>query len=158
MVEQQVLSNDLLTDLSARMGTGGIGQAASWIGMEARSVAPVEFDGNPITLVPPPAVSAQSSMLIVQNARGIEIQRRPTNGTGAPIEWTGKSNDGSPLPNGEYKFLIEHISADGTTQTKPVESYARVVEARLDVTGPKLILKGGHEVTVDQIRALREPT
>ena len=43
MVEQQVLSNDLLAQLGAQLGNGAIGQMASWIGMEARTSAPADI-------------------------------------------------------------------------------------------------------------------
>ena len=157
MVEQQVVSNDLLTALSAQLGTGGIGQVAGWIGMEARTEAPVMFDGDPITLIPSFPGAAQSAALITYDAQGTEIQRRPIAVSSEPVQWDGMGNNAQPLPDGEYTFAVESTSSDGTTQLTTVEAYARITEARVDVTGPRLILKGGQEITVDQVKALREP-
>ena len=44
-VEQQVLSNDLLTALVGQMGGSDLSRLAGWVGMEARSDAPVMFYG-----------------------------------------------------------------------------------------------------------------
>lgn len=44
MVEQQVQSNELLQSLGDQLGQSNIAQMASWIGMEARTTAPVQFD------------------------------------------------------------------------------------------------------------------
>ena len=45
-VEQQVQTNDLLRDLAAQMSGTGIAQLATWVGKEARVVAPAVFDGG----------------------------------------------------------------------------------------------------------------
>jgi flagellar basal-body rod modification protein FlgD len=55
MVEQQLLSNDLLTALSTQLGSGTMGQMAEWIGMEARTTAPVLFNSAPDHRPPDPA-------------------------------------------------------------------------------------------------------
>ena len=156
VVEPPVLSNDLLTALSAQLGTGGIGQVAGWIGMEARTDAPVEFDGAPITLIPSFTGAAQSAALIAYDARGIEVQRRPVAVSSDPIQWNGIGSNAQALPNGEYTFAIETKSTDGSNKLSLVDAYTRITEARIDVDGPRLILKGGQEITVDQVRALRE--
>ena len=43
-VEQQVMTNDLLTGLSGQMGQMGMAQLASWVGMEERAPMPAQFD------------------------------------------------------------------------------------------------------------------
>ena len=46
-VEQQVRTNQLLTDMQTRFQQSGMAEMAGWIGKEARSPAPVRFTGSP---------------------------------------------------------------------------------------------------------------
>jgi flagellar basal-body rod modification protein FlgD len=43
-VEQQVMTNDLLTGLNDQIGALGMAQLSGWIGMEARAEMPVAYD------------------------------------------------------------------------------------------------------------------
>jgi flagellar basal-body rod modification protein FlgD len=61
-VEQQVLSNDLLTALVGQMGTTNMAQLAGWVGIDARSTAPVSFDGSPVTLQAQPNAYCRSGI------------------------------------------------------------------------------------------------
>lgn len=156
MVEQQVLSNDLLKALSAQLGSGGIGQVAGWIGMEARSTAPVQFNGSPVTIAPVPAASAEKAELVVYNAVGKEVQRSPISVSQEPIQWAGVSTDGAPFANGTYSFAVESYRGDESFATTPVESYSRIIEARIESGTTVLILAGGTRVPTTDITALRE--
>jgi len=156
MVEQQVKSNDLLTALTAQIGGGNIGQVAGWIGMEARSAAPVHFNGTPITVVPKVSASADSAQLIVYNTQGKEVQRSPISLSEGQVQWAGVSNSGTPFENGLYTFSVESRLSGEIIGTTQAESYSRIVEARIENTGSRLVLAGGSEITADQIKALRE--
>lgn len=156
MVEQQVLSNDLLKALSAQLGSDGIGQVAGWIGMEARSSAPAQFNGSPITVAPVPAASAEKAELIVYNAQGNEVQRSPISVLEQQIQWAGVSNDGTPFPSGKYSFAVESTSGNEVLATTPAETYSRIVEARIESTGPRLLLSGGESISTTDVKALRE--
>ncbi|WP_037228228.1 flagellar hook capping FlgD N-terminal domain-containing protein [Roseobacter sp. GAI101] len=156
MVEQQVKSNDLLTALTTQIGGGNIGQVAGWIGMEARSTAPVQFNGAPLTIAPNIAASADSAQLIVYDAQGKEVQRSPLSLSESQVQWAGVSSDGTPFANGLYTFGVESKASGQVISTTPAESYSRIVEARIENSGSRLILAGGSEITADQIRALRE--
>ena len=74
MVEQQVLSNDLLTALTNQLGSSTMGQMAGWIGMEGRTTGPVLFNGTPITVLPEPPVGAQRMELVIYDSRGVEAR------------------------------------------------------------------------------------
>lgn len=156
MVEQQVLSNDLLTALSDQLGSSNIGQMASWIGMEARTSAPVQFDGSPITVQPQPNPTADEAFLIVKNVSGAEVQRRQIDTSNDPIEWDGTSADGSPLPTGVYEFVVESRTAGDTLGVTQAEAYARITEARRQGTEIQFILEGGSAIASTDVTALRE--
>ena len=49
-VEQQVRTNQILSDLSELLGGSGLGQAAQWIGKDVLAVTPASFAGDPLTI------------------------------------------------------------------------------------------------------------
>ena len=158
MVEQQVLSNDLLSALSTQLGIGGIGQLAGWIGMEALSDAPAQFDGSPIEMHVKPDPTADEAFLVVRNDSGVEVQRSAIPTAGGPIAWAGVSDNGRPFARGQYSFEVESRTAGQVTATDPVSTYARVTEARVENGQTVLVLGGGATVTSSQVTGLREPS
>ncbi len=89
-VEQQVRANQILSQLSGQFNLLGMTQLAGWVGQEARAAGPVYYDGQPITLSPNPATTADSAVLVVTDAQGMlswrakrcPLARRPINGWG----------------------------------------------------------------------------
>jgi flagellar basal-body rod modification protein FlgD len=157
MVEQQVMSNDLLTALTAQLGSGNMAQMSGWIGMEARTTAPVQFSGAPITLVPNPAAVSDEVFLVVYNSNGDEVQRSLIPVSSDPIEWAGVASNGTPFEAGVYSFGVESRANGEVILLDPAESYARVTEVRVQAGETVLILDGGSAVLADAVTGLREP-
>ena len=156
MVEQQVLSNDLLNSLGDQLGANSIGQMASWIGMEARSTSAAAFAGDPITVLPKIEASADQAFLIAYGADGTEVQRRQIDLDGEAIEWSGVLDDGSVAPEGNYSFKIESRQIGETIGTSSAETYARITEARRVGADTLFVLNSGDTVTASEVSALRE--
>jgi flagellar basal-body rod modification protein FlgD len=156
-VEQQVRTNQLLADMQGRFQQLGMAEMASWIGKEARSTAPVPYDGAPITLSPNPAVGANRAVLAVRDAEGTLVSREEIPVSAQPYQWLGAGMDGSPLPPGVYSIALESLNGETVIATTPVEHYARVIEARGGTDGTILVLEGGREVLASDVTALREP-
>lgn len=156
-VEQQVRTNDLLQGLGAQMGLSGLSQMASWVGMEARAAAPVQFDGSPVELTPDPADGTDAAQLVVRNAAGEEVQRFDISVSGDPVTWAGVGQDGTPVPSGSYSFEVESYSGSEILGTTPVATYSRIVEARSEDGQTVFVLEGGAKVGSDDITALRTP-
>lgn len=157
-VEQQVRTNQLLADMQGKFNQLGMAEMASWIGKEARSPAPVRYDGSPVTLSPNPAVGANRTVLVVKDAQGTLVSREEIPVSAAPYQWLGAGIDGAPLPSGTYSIALESLNGDQVIATTPVEHYARVIEAKGGgTTGTKLVLEGGIEVLASEVTALREP-
>ena len=154
-VEQQVQTNDLLAGLMAQMSQSGIGELASWVGMNARTSAPVSFEGTALTLSPLPAVKADEAWLLVRDTTGAEVDRIAIGLDGTTISWDGSDATGGQIPNGVYKFEVEN-HADGTLLgTTPVEHYASVIEAQNIDGNLILVLQGGVQVLASDVVALR---
>lgn len=157
-VEQQVLTNDLLKDLNSQMSTSGMADMAGWVGMEARAIAPVYYDGTrSVTLSPNPLAVADQAQLVVRDQYGSEVQRMEIPVTGENYEWDGRDAGGTPLPLGTYSFEITSFSQGEELSTDPVEVYQRVDEIRTDGQGTILLLQGGSQILTDTVTALRDP-
>ena len=156
MVEQQVLSNDLLGALASQLGVGNMAQMAGWIGMEARTTAPVDFDGSPVTLYPNPAAVSEEVQLVVYDATDAEVDRRTIPVSTDPVDWAGVTRDGTPFPPGRYRFEIESRRGDEVILTDPAEHYTRITETRMQDGQAVLVLAGGVPVLADSVTAVRD--
>lgn len=156
-VEQQVKTNQLLSDMQGKFQQLGMSEMASWIGKEARSAAAVRYDGSAVTLSPNPAVGANRAVLVVKDAQGAVVSREEIPVSAEPYQWLGAGADGNPLPAGSYSIDLESLNGDTVIATTPVEHYARVIEAKGGTGGTTLVLEGGAEVLASDVTALREP-
>lgn len=155
-VEQQVRTNQLLQDMQSRFAQMGMADMASWIGKEARSDAAVVYAGGPVTLSPNPATGATSVTLAVRNESGTLVAREEIPVSAQPYQWLGAGADGNPLPPGRYTITQESLIDGDVVDSRAVEHYARVVEARGGPNGTSLVLEGGVEVPATRVTALRE--
>lgn len=154
-VEQQVRTNDLLDALGAQFSLIGMSQLAGWVGQEARAAAPVWYDGDPVTISPNPAVSADRAVLVVKDEDGNVVAREDIPVSTEPYLWLGAGATGDPLPDGKYTLSVESIRDEETLRTDPVEYYGKVIEARGGAGGVRLVFEGGIEVASTAITALR---
>jgi flagellar basal-body rod modification protein FlgD len=155
-VEQQVKSNDLLSAIAGQLGTGNMAELAGWIGMDARTTAPVYVESSPITLFAKPAAVAEEAWLVVRDSAGEEVRRQQIPVSEDPFEWTPLSASGSPLAPGNYSFKVESRASGEVVLTEPAETYTRITEARTENGATVLLLNGGIAVTPSAISALRE--
>jgi flagellar basal-body rod modification protein FlgD len=154
-VEQQVQTNDLLRDLAGQMGTGTLAQYAGWIGMEAKSSAPIYFSGQPVLIEPERAEGATSSTLVVRNASGTIVGQAVLPQTTGPVEWVAADSDGQPLPSGLYTLTVENKNGDTALADTKVQSYARVSEVRIGTDGPEILFDGGGTAKPEDVSGLR---
>ena len=157
-VEQQMRTNDLLTSLGGQMAVLGMSQLAGWVGQEARANVPVWMDGDPVTMQLSPAIGADRAVLVVRNASGALVSREDVPTAPGLYDWLGGDAAGDPLPEGRYTLSLESFSGETLLGESPVESYARINEARNGPSGATLVLEGGVEVPSSFITALRVPT
>lgn len=156
MVEQQVLTNDRLAELIAQFGGQSPAGLATSVGMEARAVTPMRFDGAPITIAPELPAGTSGANLVVRDASGVAVQRLCIPLEAETVEWAGVDDAGAPLPGGTYSFEIESLRNGKVTQTVQAAVYARVTEAQLRDGETFLILEGGQALPASAVTALRE--
>lgn len=157
-VEQQTLTNTLLTNLGTQLGAMGLSGLTNWVGMDARVKAPAHFSGTPIEVVPNANPQADKAYLVVKNANGAEVQRFSIDPKADTLQWAGVNNSGKPFANGIYSFETESYAKEELLDTVSADVYARVTEARNDPDGVTLIAPGGVEFASDKVLSLRHPT
>ncbi|MCE8006484.1 flagellar hook capping FlgD N-terminal domain-containing protein [Aestuariivita sp.] len=157
MVEQQVFTNDQLALLAGAIGGNAMTTMANWVGMEARAVASVAFNGQPITIAPNPASAANRVEMVVYDESGTEVARRELPVSAENYEWDGRDQTGAEVSSGTYSFAIESIVDGEVILAEPAEVYARVIEAQIVGADTVLKLQGGTYVLSDRVTALREP-
>jgi flagellar basal-body rod modification protein FlgD len=153
-VEQQVQTNQLLTQLTGRMG---LSELASWVGRDVLSAAPVRFDGGPLQLVPPEVEGANRAELVVTNSNGAEIGRYPVDPNSSEILFEVPP-DNELIQEGEfYSFTMVSYQDETELGENPVLGYSNVREARSDAGHTLLVLEGGHIISSDDVIGLRDP-
>lgn len=151
-VEQQVRTNELLSQLTTRMGLAELG---TWVGREALSAAPQYFGTLPVQLVIPPNTGADRAELVLRGADGAEIRRLAIDPNAADFTLEPRSvSEGGPPP-GFYTVERESFRAGALTSVDPVQGYAQIIEARKDGDALMLVLAGGYRVTAEEITGLR---
>lgn len=154
-VEQQVRTNTLLSDLGQQFGLLGMAQLAGWVGQEARSAGPVWMGGTPVSVQLDPATGATRTMLVARDAAGNIAAREEVPVAAGAYQWLGGDMAGNPLPAGQYRLTVESWNGDQQLATTPVQSYARITEARNGPDGVTLLLEGGITVKATEVTALR---
>lgn len=153
-VEQQVQTNDLLTGLGRQLGVMGMGQLQGWIGMTAQAEMPVAYDGAPVALSVPPSPGADHAQLVVRDTTGGIVDQRKVPVSGDTLHWP---EGDAGLPDGTYEITVDSFKGQELLDTQPVQSRARIAEARLAEGGTILVMAGGQEVPAADIIGLSDP-
>ncbi len=155
-VEQQVLTNDLLTNLTANMASGGIGALGQWVGMEVRAGDIAKFSGNPIDLATPEPGDIDQRLLVIRSESGEIATRLNVPISGTDLTWDGSFADGSRAPDGIYQFGIEGLKSGVVQSNDPITAYSRVREAVIDNGQTLLVLEGEIVISPDEVTGLRD--
>jgi len=155
-VEQQVKTNDLLTNLGNQFGSFGVAQLSGWIGLDARAQVPVVFDGAPVAFDIKVATQADRAELVVRDAQGALVQRSAVPPVSGEVQWAGVDQTGAPLAPGSYAISVESFTGNDLIATNPVETQSRIIEARSENGQTILILKNGQQVSASDILGLSE--
>lgn len=155
-VEQQVLTNELLTSLGAQLGAGDLSEVSGWIGMEARSTAPVIFDGTPVKLTIAAGADAERHDLVVRDAAGSVVARTEVSGERQTRLWPGTDSFGNPLPPGTYDVSVVSASNGEVLAQSPAQVHGKILEARLGGAQTRLVLAAGQEISPQDVLGLRQ--
>ncbi|NOC47229.1 MULTISPECIES: flagellar hook capping FlgD N-terminal domain-containing protein [unclassified Ruegeria] len=155
MVEQQVQTNDLLSNLANALGGTKLNELASWVGMDVRSTSAFHFAGQPVTLFAQADPDADATKLVIRDSDGTVIDNVTVPTTTEEFVWAGVDSSGNPLASGNYTATLESYKGDKLLSEKPVAAYNRVVEAQVGDDAVLLTLQGGQVVPATQVTAVR---
>ncbi|MCL6284677.1 flagellar hook assembly protein FlgD [Ruegeria sp. 2012CJ41-6] len=155
MVEQQVRTNETLSELSGLLGGPNMTQLSGWIGSEVRAVAPAFFDGTPVRISTTPNELAESSTLVVRNGSGEVVDRQVLSPGDRTAIWNGLDAGGAPMATGHYSFSVESYRGSELLSEDAVASYNRVTEAQIEGDDVILILEGGQAILAQLVTAVR---
>ncbi|MDP5218297.1 flagellar hook capping FlgD N-terminal domain-containing protein [Ruegeria sp. 2205SS24-7] len=155
MVEQQVRTNETLSELSALLGGPQMSQLSGWIGSEVRALAPAYFDGDPVRVSPPQNDQADSAILVVRNGSGDIVDRQSLPVSHRTAIWNGLDSNGLPMAAGQYSFSVEHYRGVDLLSEESAATYNRVSEAQLERDDVILILEGGQAILAPLVTAVR---
>ena len=154
-VEQQVLTNSHLEDLIGRIQLSGMSDLAGWVGMQALSTAPAQFDGAPVELSITGPARADRLTLVVRDASGNTVYREDLAEGQTSHAWEGQTASGAIAPAGRYGFELESRAEGELVSIEDVASYSRVLEARRSGTDTLLVLEGGGTIAAGAVTGLR---
>ena len=154
-VEQQVQTNNALTDILGLLGGGDVSDLASWLGASVQAPGPVFFDGSPVALTTTPSPDATQSNLVVRNETGDIVARQPVSGLDDKITWNGLTNAGAAAEKGAYTFTVESSRDGEALPTQQAIGFSKVEEVRLGGEAPVLVLQGGDLVGLEDVLAVR---
>lgn len=119
-VEQQLLTNDLLTSLLAAQGSGGLAGASNYIGKEATSAwSATKFTDGKATWSYELATNAANVKLQVLDANGKVVWEGPAPDKASGVHdfsWDGKTTSGANAQEGSV-YSLKVVATDTLNQT-----------------------------------------
>lgn len=164
MVEQQVLTNELLESLNASNGATDQLNPPTWLGLEVEAEVPVTYAGQPIEIEANPPARADEMALMVYDSSGRLIFEESQSVAKGTVAWFGLDNQsgtsGLPAaaPSGEYVVRVESRRDGTVVQTDTIKGYSGVAETLLENGRTTLLLENGIKVRTSDVTGLRNPS
>lgn len=155
-VEQQLKTNDTLSQLVTLQQTAQATQALDFVGKTA------VVDGSTATMSSSSAtwhlnVPTSSNVTItLENSSGQTVFTGTYSagaGTDVPFTWNGQGNDGTQWPDGKYKLTATAKDASGNAVAITSQVQGKVTSVDL-TQSPPLLSIGGDTYTVNQVKSI----
>ena len=156
-VEQQVLTNDLLSGLGAQLNTLGMAQLSGWVGMVAQARMPAAFDGQPVRINVTATLGADRAELVARDSNGVVVSRQNVPAQSGPLLWDGTNSNGAPLVYGVYDLELVSFLSGNEIGSNAAEVQDEIVEARSENGQTILVMAGGQRVPATEILSLQAP-
>lgn len=153
-VEQQVKTNDLLEQMSGKLGADSLSTYSDWIGRQVRTTGQVYFGEHPLVMDISPDPTADRVVLVGKDSYGRRISAEEVGKGDGLVEWFGVDANGDRLPAGIYSFSLESYRGDKLIEEGGVPIYSAVHEVQRSNGKISFVLNGGATASLDQIDAL----
>jgi len=162
MVEQQISTNKLLTDISANNASTDMqaaATAASYLGHQAViNGNQLQYDGatpeNIVIQAPQGAANATAQVLDANGQVVKTLYTGPLNNGATPLTWDGSQDNGSPAAAGNYSIAVNATDANGTAVAASTQVIAQVQAVRVTTAGVQLVV-GGVPVSMADVQEIR---
>jgi flagellar basal-body rod modification protein FlgD len=155
-VQQQLNTNSSLSTLVSLQQTAQSTQALTFVGKTAT------VSGSTTTMTNSQAtwnldVPSNCTMTVtISNGSGQTVftgNYSATSGNGQPFNWSGKGNDGTQWPDGQYKMTATAV--DGSGNPVAVSTDVQGVVSSVDLTQtPPMLTINGQTYTINQIKGI----
>jgi flagellar basal-body rod modification protein FlgD len=144
-VEQQITTNERLSDLAALQKSSALGAASVYLGREA------DITGDTATLTDTARwryrldAPAEAVTLRVRDSAGrLVFETRGELAKGVhDFSWNGRSGSGASLPPGSYRLSVEAMGADGNAVRTSTSTRERVIAIDLGASEPSIQTASG---------------
>jgi len=161
MVEQQISTNKLLTNIAANKASANTqaATAASYLGHQAViNGNQLRFDGatpeNIMIQAPQGAANATAQVLDANGQMVKTLYTGPLSKGATPLTWDGSQDDGSYATAGNYSIAVNATDANGTAVAASTQVIAQVQAVRITASGVKLVV-GGVPVSMANVQEIR---
>jgi len=155
-VELSLKTNDKLDDLIALQGGNQLTQAVNFVGktISADSLT-LNLENGQATMTYDLSASANSASIVVLNEAGTVVKSfsAPTDFGHHEITWDGTDNDGNPVADGAYGFLISAVDAENTQVPLVQGTKGRVTSIKQDGKDTVLML-GDLEINLKDVLSI----
>lgn len=157
-VEQQVLTNDLLTSISARLTGTDLVSLSHWIGKQAEIAHKVSFSGQDVSMRADLPNGASHGVIEILSPSGATLSRLDFAASQTTALWDGTDATGAQVMYGTYGARL--IPFDGNTPLPavPVYAYNTVTEVSIKNGNAMLGFSDNTYVTADTATGLRDHT
>ncbi|MEM8791507.1 MAG: flagellar hook capping FlgD N-terminal domain-containing protein [Pseudomonadota bacterium] len=157
-VEQQIATNEALSEMLSKLEGSETAELSQWLGREVEAQSALSFEGTPIELAANPIGRADSALLTISDALGLPLGQIPIDPSEDTIRWDGDLGNGQTAEPGLYRFQIERFSGGSALPSEIPRGFATVTEVRIEDGGARLVLDGQDEISIADVRVVRAGT
>lgn len=159
-VEQQMKTNSTLEQMSQFLGGSVDRLDFGYLGREVRALGDiVGTDGTrPVNFAYSLEGSATEAEIVIRDKQNNIVKQMPADSSPGEHEviWDGKTQNGEPAPEGQYKINIVALNED----EEPVASTVHITDTVKEVLKENgqtwLVLSGGNKVVPDNVTRVRD--
>ncbi len=156
-VEQQIETNNKLSELLGMFTDGPTASLTEWLGKEVRREGSTSFDGQPVEVGVSVHPSADTARLVVRDTNAEIIYALQIDPSVETVSWDGTTQNSGTAPAGRYSFEVESYVDGDLLAGKSGSVFDLVTEVRLDHGNPLLIFEDGATLQAETATAIRMP-
>ena len=156
-VEQQIETNNKLTELLGVFSNRSTTNLTDWLGKEVRREGSANFSGQTVEIEVPVTANTDGARLVIRNGSNEIVYSKQIAPSARSVLWDGTTLNSSIAPFGQYSFDVEKYSGDELLGVESGSVFDLVTEVRFDHGGTILVFGDGGALNADAVTAIRAP-